>query len=336
MKNKENKGISTMKDIAEELNISVSTVSRILNGKVGVRQGPKVQMVKRAAKRLNYQANTTARGLRTSKSGLFGIIVPNIADDYFAGILSGIEQAANEHDYSLVVCQSNESKEKEKQLLKSLLSINVEGILISPSKQTSSLSFLKSVKEAGRELVVFDRYLDQKTFPTIGYNDLLDAYDLGKFLIGKGGKHFAYVGLSSSLSNDKNRLSGYNLALSQSGLPDCHEMYINEMAQVRDAIPEYLIDKDFDTIVCYNDLIAAEVLRFLKSQHIRVPEDIMVCGFDNRALCEYTSPRLTSMHRSVTEIGRLAANTLLGLLEVDEHPVSVRLEARLVVRESTK
>lgn len=325
--------VATIKDIAKELGISTSTVSRILNGK-NQRNEELVNRVKETAIRLNYQVNTSARGLRTRKSGLLGIIVPQINDEFFAEVLSGIEQVADARGYNLMICQSNESREKEEQLVKSLILCNVEGVLISLTKHTNDLSFLRSIHSASKKVLLFDRVIRQEEFYYIQQNDSRGTYTAGRYLIQRNSRKFLYLGLSRDLNNDHERLSGYNRVMEEFGLEMCKVAYVEEFDRVHRILTDAW-DPSYDTVVCYNDHIAAEVLAFFNEKNIAVPDQVAVCGFDNRSLCKYTSPMLTSVEQPTRLIGQLAANTLLGHLNNSDFQ-RYRLENNLIVRGSTR
>lgn len=326
--------IATIKDVANELGVSTSTVSRILNGK-NQRNEELVKKVKDAAKRLNYQVNTTARGLRTNKSGFVGIIVPDISDDFFASVFSGIEEVTDTEGYNLLICQSNELKEKEEQLVTSLIACNVEGVLISVTQETNDTEFLDSLDQMGKKVVMFDRVIKQQQYAYVETNDFDGTYKAGKYLISRGCKSFLYIGLFESLENNRQRLGGYNAILSESGLNQCSTAYVENINQTEAIIEKYWTKDNFDTIVCYNDMIAAECLAYFRAKGINVPDEISVCGFDNRSLCKYTQPTLTSVVQPTKSLGALAVNTLLGL--INDTPVgAVELENDLMVRGSTR
>ena len=325
--------IATIKDVANALGVSTSTVSRILNGK---NQSNKelVEKVHEVARELNYQVNTTARGLRTSKSGLLGIIVPDISDDFFASVFSGIEEVTEAEGYNLLVCQSNESKEKEQQLVKSLVACNVEGLMIAVSQETKDTAFLDDFSNLGKKVVMFDRVIRQNTYPVIETNDFDGTYNAGKHLIKTGSKQFLYVGLFESLENNRQRLGGYEAILKENGLSIKKKLYVEDIHNTPQLLEDHL-DESIDTILCYNDMIAAETLAFLNDKGIKVPEQVAVCGFDNRGLCRYTQPTLTSVVQPTKRLGALATHTLLGLInETDVEPMV--LENDLILRGSTR
>ncbi|WP_421870993.1 LacI family DNA-binding transcriptional regulator [Marinoscillum sp.] len=325
--------IATIKDVALALGVSTSTVSRILNGKNQSNQ-ELVEKVHAVAKKLNYQVNTTARGLRTSKSGLIGIIVPDISDDFFASVFAGIEEVTEAEGYNLLICQSNESKEKEQQLVKSLIACNVEGLMIAVTQETEETSFLDDFANMGKKVVMFDRVIRQNVYPVIETNDFDGTYNAGKQLIDRGGKNFLYVGLFESLENNRQRLGGYEAVLKENSLKLQGTVYVEDLHRTAQILDTHW-NESIDTILCYNDMIAAETLAYFNERGLKVPEQVSVCGFDNRPLCRYTHPTLTSVVQPTKRLGALATHTLLGLInETDVEPME--LENDLIVRGSTR
>lgn len=327
-------GSITIKELADKLGVSTSTVSRILNGK-NTRNKKLVERVKQMALEYNYQVNTAALGLRTNKTKLIGIIVPEINNDFFASILSGMEQITEREGYNLLICQSDESRTKELKLVKSLISCNVEGIMISISEETNDLELLEIVKSAGKKLVFFDRIFKQNLFPNVTFNDFEGAFIAGKHLVETGRKAFFYLGLSQKVSNNEARLAGFNAALSEANLPPCRTGYV-DVHNVREYTKRISGIEEIDALVVYNDLLAAEAMVALKSMGLKIPGQIAVCGFDDRFVCELVSPTLTSVRRSTKELGNIAANSLLSMLKDENIPVNDHfIDASLIVREST-
>lgn len=326
------KRVTTIRDIAERLEISTSTVSRILNGK-NVRNKRLVNDVLKAARQMNYQVNTAAKGLRTNKTKLLGIIVPELGDDFFAAILSGMEASAEKAGYNLLVCQSNESHKKEKQLIKSLIACNVEGVLISPSKETLTLHFLDQLTAMGKKAVLFDRTFEQSKHPTISFSDFDGAYLAGQHLVRTNHQRFLYFGFSENLKNDHERQAGYNAVLKENGLPACKVIYVNQNNFTAEELDTHW-SEEYDAVVCYNDLIAAQVIAGFNLLGVSVPDQVSVFGFDNRPICNYTSPALSSVEHSTHRMGVMAVDTLLDLINEKEIHVS-DIDAELVIRKST-
>lgn len=324
----------TIKELANKLGVSTSTVSRILNGK-NTSNADLVDRVKEMAKKYNYQVNTAALGLRTNKTKLIGIIVPEINNDFFASILSGMEQVAEREGYNLLICQSNESREKELKLVKSLLSCNVEGVMISISEQTEDTELLELMENSGKKLVFFDRIFRQNSFPNITFNDFEGAYQAGRHLIELGRRSFLYLGVSEKVSNNQDRLAGFNAALKKADLPAARAEYVHS-SNVVEFTKEISNLREIDALLCYNDLLATEAMVAIKGMGMRIPEDVAVCGFDNRFICELVSPTLSSVTHATEELGSLAASTLLHMLQENDEPIKDQyIDASLIVREST-
>lgn len=325
--------VTTIKDIAQRVGISTSTVSRILNGK-NVSNEQLVQEVFKIAREMNYQVNTAAKGLRTNKTGMLGIIVPEIGDDFFASVLSGMEEAAEEGGYNLLLCQSNESRQKEDQLIKGLIACNVEGVLISLSTETTELSFLNQLTAIGKKVVMFDRTIENSNFPSITFSDFEGAQLAGHHLIEAGHKRFLYVGVSENLKNDRDRLGGYNQALIDAGLEPCDVIYVDQ-DKIGTEVVKTSYAVEYDAIVCFNDIVAAEFLSHFNNMNVKIPEQVSVIGFDNRKFCEYTAPRLTSVEHSTRLMGKQSVRTLINMLN-DKSTEPIGIGAELVIRDSSK
>ncbi len=324
--------ITTIKDIAIALGISTSTVSRILNGK-NTSNSKLAEQVLATARELNYQVNTAAKGLRTNKTGMIGIIVPEIGDDFFGSVLSGMEEIADANKYNLLLCQSNESHDKEIELVNSLIACNVEGIVISVSKETQSLDFLNPFLALGKKVVVFDRTLTHPEIPAVIFNDWEGTTMAAEHLIETGHKSFLYVGLDKNLQNNKDRLSGYNQVLSQSNLPLCEEVYLDQWNFTSTDFKEIWNNK-YDAIVCFNDVIAARILSIAHEIDLKIPEQASVVGFDNRLYSQYTFPKLTTVEHSTRGMGKHVINLLTSLLN-DTEIIPVEMSTELVLRDTT-
>ncbi len=328
------KPVATIKDIARELGISTSTVSRILNG---LHQGNAdlAKKVQETASKLNYQVNTAAKGLRTNKTNLIGLIVPDVGDDFFSVVLSGMERQAELNGYNLMICQSNDSMTKERNLIKSLIACNVEGILIASALETTDTSNLEMIKKSGKEAVLFDRPLANDLFPTVAFDDSLGTYLAGKHLIGEGHKRFLYLGLSKQLANDHDRLNGYDKALKESGLSNCKVIYVDDMPTTEEKLKAHWKSGEYDAVVCFNDIIAARALAFFNENKIPVPSEVSLMGFDNRVLCEFTFPKMSSVEHSARKMGEMAAEQLLKIISNSEIETKENIP-KLVLRNTTR
>lgn len=323
---------ATIKDIAQRLGVSISTVSRILNGK-NYSNKNLVAAVQDTAKSMNYRSNTYAAGLRTKRTKLLGVVVPDISDDFFASILSGMEKVVEEQGYNLLLAQSHDSEEREQGLIRSLLSCNVEGILISPARETQSTRFFQEEIYSAKPIVFFDRVFGDGAYPEVGFNDYDATHSAGLYLLTKGFQKFMYVGLSETLSNDRERLQGYEKAFSE------HEGSWNGMIRVGEiANTQHCLEENWpavlpQVILCYNDVIAAEVLLFCRRRGIKVPEQVSVLGFDNRKMCAFTYPQLSTIDHSSRDMGIKAISTMFSIIQNTSLP-EIKLDSHMVIRES--
>lgn len=321
----------TIKDIAREVGVSVSTVSRVLNGK-STQNAELVALIKAKARELNYQVNTAAAGLRTNRTKLIGIVVPQISNDFFSEILSGVEEAAEAEGYNLLICQSNESSAKELKLIKSLVACNVEGILISTCIENIKSQEAASIAIAsGKKVVYFDRVPDESIAPFVTIQDYEGAYKITKHLIEQGRKSFLYHGLHKDLTNDKARSNGVKDAVNDSGIDKLEFLY----TQNQDDLLAKLKGMEFDALVCYNDDIAARDISSMQRAEIRIPRQIAVTGFDNRSMSKLIFPTLTTVNHSTGSLGKKAVETLLTMLDSDDPVENIVIPAEIIVRESS-
>lgn len=322
---------ATIKDIARATGVSVSTVSRILNGKS--KQNKKlIALVKEKARELNYQVNTAAAGLRTNKTRMIGIVMPEINNDFFAEILSGVEEVVEQHGYNLLICQSHESVARELKIIASLNACNVEGILIASSIESHFGEDLANEFIAmGRKVVYFDRVPVNVRSPYVTVNDFEGIYQVTDHLLKQGRKRLMYIGFNEVLTNNNERLRGFQEVLKYNDIAPLSIVYDPSEEELLKIVEEHGID----AIVCYNDHIAAEILTFLKHGKILVPNDIAVTGFDNRHLCELLSPTLTSIDHSTTAMGITAAELLFRAINASDTIDNIVLPTKLVVRESS-
>ncbi|HYH14868.1 MAG TPA: LacI family DNA-binding transcriptional regulator, partial [Flavisolibacter sp.] len=205
-------------DIARELNLTPSTISRALNGHSAISETTR-KAVQQAAKRLNYQPNKIASSLRLGKTRIIGVIIPSAEINFFGSVLHGIEKIANENDYNVLIYQSNEQADFEKKGIDTFLRLKVDGILASISKETTSLNHYKAIKKHGVPLVLFDRANDELSVPSVTVNDFQGAFKATQHLIDQGCLTIAHIGGQQHVSIFKQRLEGYKEALRANGLP---------------------------------------------------------------------------------------------------------------------
>lgn len=329
----------TIKDIAKELGISVSTVSRALQNHPDISEPTKV-LVRDCAKRLNYKPNIMASNLRTSKNTTIGIVLPEVNHHFFASVLDGIEQTANEAGYNIIICQTGENVEKEILSIQTLMASRVAGILAGISKQTHTFQHLQEVINADIPLVLYDRPCPSLPCDQVVSDDYLGAFKAVEYLIQTGCKRIMFFSSPMQLEVAHRRYQGWRDALQRYGMPIDEEMIVTCDSRAQAIIETPMILKRADkpdAIFCVNDDCASGVLYAAQILGLNIPQDLSICGFSNAPLCRNTFPMLTTVEQHGVEIGKHAIIRLLKRLNGDERIAQTEMIATdLIVRETTK
>jgi len=330
----------TIKDIAKTLGISASTVSRALKNHPDISRDTK-DAVNELAKKLRYKPNAVALSLKNSKTNTIGVIIPELVHYFFSSVISGIEDVAYEAGYNVMICQSNESYEREIINAQALLSNRVEGALISISKQTNDFAHLQMIEESGIPMVFFDRVPDGFDSDIVIIDDKKAAYNAVCHLIDSGCQRIAHLAAPISLGIGKYRLEGYLDALKDHNIPYNEDYVIVadsfEMAAIatRKLIQ---LPSPPDGIFTVNDLTAVGVMKTLQKMGIAIPEKVAIMGFSAGSYSDITTPTLSSVDQHGYEMGVKAATVLLKRIESHRtgEGETFYVETNLVIRESTK
>lgn len=328
----------TIKDIARQLNISVSTVSRALQNHPDISVRTK-ELVQACAKQLNYKPNLMASNLRTCKNTTIGVVIPELNHHFFSSVLDGIEQAANEAGYHIVICQTREDVQKEIEAIHTLISTRVAGILVGVSKQTSDLQHLKEVLDSGIPLILYDRPCPSLKCDQVVSDDYMGAYNAVEYLLQTGCKRVMCLTSSMQLEVSRRRYQGWRDALQHYGLPTSEDGVVECDTRMKAIVDTPLIlqsDNKPDAFFCVNDDCAAGVLHAAKILGVRIPEDLAICGFSDAPICRATMPMLTTVQQHGAEIGKRAMTKLLSRLDGDDRlPKTEMVPTDLIVRETT-
>lgn len=312
-----NKGQVTIKDIARELGISPSTVSKALKGHPDISPETK-KAVRELVEKWNYKPDPIALSLKSGLSKTIGVIVPEIVHYFFSTVISGIEDLAYDSGYHVMFCQSNESYEREVKAVDTLLSSRVDGILVSLSKETSNYDHFRNILKAGMPLVFFDRICDELETDRVIVDDESGAYEATRHLIETGCRNLVHLSGPQNLVIGKNRMNGFARALSEFNFNAIANNIIrcDTAEEARVIVPE-LLKRTIppDGIFAVNDLTAAEAMKIVKQKGYRVPEDISLVGFTSGMISDLTDPPLTSVEQHGYEIGREAVRILINKLE---------------------
>jgi len=334
----------TIKDIAKALNLSVSTVSKALRGSHEISEETKKNVLAYAREH-NYKPNPIAQSLKRGHSKSIGVIVCNIDNNFFSQVINGIESIARQRDYNVIITQSQESYEREVANSEHLSSRSVDGLIISLSAETKNVDHLIKLHEKGLPMVLFDRITDEIVTHKVIANNFKGAYEATRHLLQQGFRHIAHITSSGSLSITLERLEGYKKALEDAGLkPDpryikfCpHGGMLHE--ETRQALTELLqLKVRPDAIFTASDRLSTTTLSLLRKMQIAVPRQIGLVGFTNSTSADIFHPSLTSVVQPALEMGTLATELLIQLIE-SRRPVThfqkKVLETELKIRDSS-
>ena len=330
-----------MKEIAKKLGVSVSTISRALKDSPELHPETKRKIVE-AAKEMNYQPNLLAQSLRISRSKTLGVIVPEITSHFFASCISGIQDVANTRGYNVMICQSNESLELEKANIRTLVSSQVDGLLISLSRETNQFDHLYDLYNREINFVLFDRVNEEIPVSKVTFNDVGGAYQVVKHLLEGGNRRIVYVSGPEDLYISKKRKEGYLKALNEFGIEvDPTLIFVSDLNvadNVRVAREITEMQPRPDAVFCMIDPVAVDVLTEWKTMGIKIPEDMALAGFTNNPTAAVVEPPLTTVAQPGYEMGKLAVSHLLDQLDgiASDDPISIVLETTLMPRRSSQ
>ncbi len=334
----------TMKDIARELGVSIATVSRALKDSPRISAETR-DAIKKYAREHEFVPNAIAESLRNSRirpQKIIGVIVPQFTHFYFSSILSGIEEEASSHGYSLLVAQSDERYDREVRICKSFFENKVCGIIVSQAKDTHKYDHFQWLLDNHVPLVFYDRICTGVDASRVVVDDYTGAYNAVKHLIDTGCRRIAYYGSPMSLEISKNRYNGYRDAMLKNRLtPDDRFMRFCDNRTDAEAITaEIMMQEEIpDAFFAVNDDTAIGILYTVKRMGYRVPDDISICGFTNDYRAIACDPMLTTVEQRGVAVGEEAANILIGQVEgtLPTHKVEKRIvRTRLIVRGTTR
>ncbi len=328
----------TIKDIARELGISPSTVSRALKDHPDISQATR-DAVNELAERWNYRPNPIALSLKSGSSKTIGVIIPDVVHYFFSTVISGIEDVVYRRDYNMILCQSNEMWEHEVKNIKTLLSSRVDGILASVAKTTTDFRHYRSITEKDIPLVFFDRAAEEIDTDSVVIDDETGSYKAVIHLLRTGKKRIVHLAGPPRLAIARNRLNGYLKAMKEYRLTPQDEDIVkcDDIQSAERIIPALLTRTPRpDAFFAVNDLTAAQTLMIVKRHGLRIPEDIAVVGFTNSQIATLTDPGLTSVDQKGFEMGQLAARLLIDRIENRRGPVQKKIiTSELVIRGSS-
>lgn len=338
------KAKATLKQIAKELNVSVSTVSKALNDSPEISEQTKTR-IKEYAKLKNYKPNVIGLNLKNRKTKTIGVIIPNILNSFFAKVFSGIEKIADEKGYNVIMCISNESLKKESHTLDMLSNGTIDGFILSISEEAQKLqeyNHFKDIINEGTPIVMFDRISDEVACDKVVVDDFDSALNATQHLINTGCKNIALFSSIDNLSIGKLRLEGYLQALKNNNIAVNPNLIIRTDSEddLKEKIEKVFDDNVIDGIFALDENDSVAALRIGLKKGYKVPEELSIIGFADGILASRRlSPSLSTLSQYGVEIGEVAANVLIKRLESKEENLPYEttvIKTQLRERESTK
>jgi len=339
----------TLKQIARELDVSISTVSKSLRNSLEIGEETRLK-VQAFAKFYHYKPNNIALSLKNRKTKTIGIIIPEIVHHFFSTVINGIEQIANENGYSVIICLSDDSFDKEVLNMEMLANGSIDGFIMSLSKETQQKKDFHHIAEVinqGMPVVMFDRVTNDIKCDKVIINDELAAFEAVQSLIDKGRKKIALVTTVDYVSVGKLRTDGYTKALLDNGISFDENLIIKieNVENCEITIAKLLEDKAIDAVFAVNELFAVTIIKTANKMGLKVPEDLAVIAFTDGIISKYSTPTITTVTQNGIEMGNMAAKILIERLESEQQEVedeeqeeiyqTVVIETHLIEREST-
>ncbi|MFH0758376.1 MAG: LacI family DNA-binding transcriptional regulator [Bacteroidota bacterium] len=332
----------TIHDIARELNISASTVSRALHDHPRISEATRAA-VREVARKSNYQPNVVASSLRQGRSKTVGVIVPRINRNFFANVIGGLEEVLAGSGYHLMICQNHEKLEDEKSALLTLINARVDSIILSVSMETSNDDHIRSLMDRGIKIFFFDRILESLHVGSVVVDDRLGAYMSVKHLIGQGYRKIIHVAGAGHITIYRARKMGYLEAMNEAGI-DVNPEWVIEKPLILEggesAFQEAMkLKSKPDAFFCAGDYAALGVMQAARTYGMEVPGDLGVTGFANEPFTAYLQPSLTTVDQRGGEMGKLLAEMYKQCDHRDATPSDCRkivLKPELIIRDSSQ
>ncbi|HAQ17847.1 MAG TPA: LacI family transcriptional regulator [Prolixibacteraceae bacterium] len=329
----------TIHDIAKELKISASTVSRALNDNPRISLKTK-EKIKAVADSLGYRPNTLASNLRNKKSNTIGIVVPLINRYFFSSVISGAEDIAYKAGFTVVISQSNDLASKEINIVQSMFSNRVDGLIISIAMQASTFEHLKLFRKKNIPLVFFDRAVPEIETDKIVVDDFAGGFRVTQHLIDQGYQRIGHLAGPQNLIIYRDRKNGYIEALRKNGIDYDDKLIIYNRLTSDEGVTAtqqlMSLSNPPDAIFCGNDTTALSAMIYLRNRGIRIPEDVGIVGFSNEPFSKVVSPSISTISQPGFEMGQKAAELIIRKIENKERTYqTIVLPTELIVRESS-
>ena len=326
----------TLKMVAERAGVSVNTASRAINNKSDINEETKKRVLK-VAQELGYVRNATAVALRTKKTGTLGVVIADNRNPFYAEVLNGIEEAAREKNYHIILANTQRDYQKEEEAINLLLAKRVDGLLITPVQDRND--DIKKLIEANIPFVIVGRDFKNIEVDAVYNDEVKGGFLATEYLIKKGHKRVALINGFLHKSPAKGRLEGYKKVLKKYGIPFDDALVTIGDIDVKDGYErtKQLLEKnlDFTAIFAYNDMMAFGAMQAVKEKGLRIPEDIGLVGYDDILFSSLISPSLSTIRLKKQELGAESVRLLLSRINGNRKKIKkVMLGVELQIRES--
>jgi LacI family transcriptional regulator len=333
--------VTTIKDIAAKINLSVTTVSLVLNGRESKIPQRTKELVIKTAEELHYRPNQLAVGLITKRTKTIGLIVPDIRNSFFSGLAKGIEDECRKNGWTVILCNTSDIHERDMEYIHMLASKGVDGILYCMSSDSNLEKFKECynlLNKLNIRFIMLDRSFPLPNLITAKLNHLKGGYLATKHLLDLGHTHIACVTGPKHLEDSNQRLKGYMKALKEANIPYDESIIVEGDYHMETGISsvDKLIDKNFSAIFAFNDMMAYGIYKGLKAHGLSVPADVSVIGYDDIFISEILEVPLTTIHQPIERMGAAAIRHLIGIIEneIQNEPIPT-YSPKLVIRNST-
>ncbi|MDG1172353.1 MAG: LacI family DNA-binding transcriptional regulator [Polaribacter sp.] len=335
----------TIKDIAKEFNVSISTVSKALNDSYEISVSTK-EKIQKYAKANNYKPNFNALSLKNRQTKTIGIIIPNMLNYFFAQVFNGIEKVANKRGYKIISCISNESYKKEVETIEMLSNGSIDGFILSLAEETVSknnFSHFKEVLDNGTPIVMFDRVADNLKCDKVVTDNFDSARSTVGYLVKSGHQNIAFISTINNLEIGRRRQLGYLKGLEDYNLKVEKNLIINiddNYKNYEKILEPIFNNNNIDSVIATDESSAIAAMKVAIKKGHKIPENFSVISFSNGILARHSSPRMTTVSQHGKIMGETAAEMLINRLEdkseIKKKPETIVVKTDLVERNSTK
>ena len=335
----------TIKDIAKEFNVSISTVSKALNNSYEISANTK-ERIQKFAKENNYKPNFNALSLKNRQTKTIGIIIPNMLNYFFAQVFKGIEKVANDRGYKIISCISNESYTKEVETIEMLSNGIIDGFILSLAEETilkNDFSHLQEMLNDNTPIVMFDRVADDIDCDKVITDDFIGTVNTVNHLVKTGSKNIAFISTISKLKIGEKRKHGYLKGLEENKIQVKRNLIIDiledDYKEYENILTPIFDNNTIDAVIATDESSAIAAMKVAIRKGYKIPQNFSVISFSNGILARHSSPKMTTISQHGELMGATAAEILINKLEkknTSEKPKTVVIKTNLVERNSTK